>query len=124
MRSQVSKRESPFVICGDDLCGIWPENTIRAYERIMEETGAQFSAGKHYTSTKYGVFTEELFAIECRRRTRYEVQMKLFPICKRENWKQEKLSGYQRGHVARNAQLRRQRLLNGGQTPVVIPWVA
>jgi hypothetical protein len=56
-------RNQPFSICGDDLVGIWTPDFNRAYTKSVQQAGGKFSIGKHYTSKKYGVFTEEIFAV-------------------------------------------------------------
>nr|UJQ92778.1 MAG: putative RNA-dependent RNA polymerase [Narnaviridae sp.] len=60
--------ESPSVrqvsracICGDDLIGVSSPEGIRAYERRLLSTGAEFSAGKHFRSPDRGVFLEVLW---------------------------------------------------------------
>ena len=48
-------------VCGDDLIGVSTPAGIRAYESRLRETGAEFSAGKHFLSPDRGVFLEVLW---------------------------------------------------------------
>lgn len=51
----------PFSICGDDLIGIWTKEFTNLYEEVVLKCGGRFSIGKHYRSSQYGIFTEEIF---------------------------------------------------------------
>lgn len=53
--------DKTFAICGDDLIAIWNDQRIKSYEKIVQDCGGRFSKGKHLCSTKYGIFTEEVF---------------------------------------------------------------
>ncbi|APG77072.1 RNA-dependent RNA polymerase [Beihai narna-like virus 24] len=50
-------------ICGDDLAAVWPTSVVQRYESIVKSCGGQFSAGKHYKSRTYLMFTEEAFRL-------------------------------------------------------------
>nr|BBV14771.1 RNA dependent RNA polymerase [Barley aphid RNA virus 6] len=47
-----------YRICGDDLVAIAPKKVIDSYHRIASACGVKFSAGKHFVSHRYAVFTE------------------------------------------------------------------
>jgi len=36
----------------------------KAYELVVKVSGGSFSKGKHFASSKYGVFTEEIFVVQ------------------------------------------------------------
>nr|QFU95948.1 RNA-dependent RNA polymerase [Caenorhabditis remanei] len=57
-------RRQPYAICGDDLIAAMHPDTIARYEDLMGRCGALFSKGKHLTSSRYGIFTEQIFEVE------------------------------------------------------------
>jgi len=50
-------------ICGDDLAAWWRPERVALYEDIARQCGAKFSEGKHLRSSRWGIFTEEIFCI-------------------------------------------------------------
>nr|QHD64826.1 RdRp [Erysiphe necator associated narnavirus 3] len=50
-------------ICGDDLVAWWRPSRVQLYESIAVACGASFSKGKHLKSSRYGIFTEEIFSV-------------------------------------------------------------
>jgi hypothetical protein len=60
----------PFAICGDDLIGVWTTDMVSRYEDTVAKCGGSFSKGKHFSSKRFGVFTEECFEMRCEKETR------------------------------------------------------
>jgi hypothetical protein len=56
-------KHRPFRICGDDLIGIWPKAYTEIYQKVVIQHNGKFSAGKHYRSKRFGVFTEIMFEV-------------------------------------------------------------
>jgi hypothetical protein len=50
-------------ICGDDLAAWWRPERVALYEDIARQCGAKFSEGKHLRSSRWGIFTEEIYCI-------------------------------------------------------------
>lgn len=57
-------QDMPFRLCGDDQISYWPRQTVHFYETLVRRCGLTFSAGKHLSSPRYGIFTEEIFCIK------------------------------------------------------------
>lgn len=54
----------PYVICGDDLAGLFSPEFYQEYEKIVKVYNGHFSPGKHFKSRRYGIFTEIMFTIK------------------------------------------------------------
>lgn len=59
-----------YRICGDDLIAVWDSGFIDHYENEVRGHGGKFSVGKHYRSSDYGVFTEEIFRMGYKKQKR------------------------------------------------------
>jgi len=81
--SKLGLRRQPYVICGDDLLGIWHPMVAHEYESNIPLTGMKFSTpDKHLTSLFFGIFTEEIFLlskveIESHRRNHYRIRQRM-----------------------------------------------
>jgi hypothetical protein len=51
-------------VCGDDLLGFSPKSVCDAFDAKVGAQGGKLSAGKHFRSRRYGLFTEEVFEIK------------------------------------------------------------
>jgi hypothetical protein len=58
-RSQATHWE----VCGDDLLAVLPRTGVDCYNSMIESLGLSISWSKHFTSSRFGVFTEELYGL-------------------------------------------------------------
>jgi len=102
-------RRQPYVICGDDLVGIWTKRVIKGYENNIPLTGMKFSTpDKHLSSNFFGIFTEEIFLlrrveIPLHHRNRYEQRQRVrFTKYKRGSYAFALMSGELRSKTVRH----------------------